>query len=202
MPTGSFSDADLTTRAKIRAAAMRLFADDGFATSIRTIARHAGVSPALITHHFGTKQALRDAVDEFVIGQFQQRAAELDVSLEPSKLSRQMGDVWPSVIIEHPDIRRYVRRSLLEGTGASNTLFDEFLSMVTGGLEQLDGAGALRADADPMWRPYQLLFVILGPILFEPFIQARIDGDAFGPAVVERRSAANHDFVTRGLFTM
>lgn len=47
------------TRQAIAAAAARLFADQGFdRTSLRAIAREAGVDPALVTHYFGSKQRL------------------------------------------------------------------------------------------------------------------------------------------------
>ncbi len=47
---------DATTRSRIRDAAVALFGRAGYAaTSIRTIADEAGVSAALVIHHFGTK---------------------------------------------------------------------------------------------------------------------------------------------------
>jgi TetR/AcrR family transcriptional regulator, regulator of cefoperazone and chloramphenicol sensitivity len=59
---------DLTARARIRDAALRQFAEQGFERStIRGIAATAGVSPGLVRHHFGSKEALRDAVDEHVL---------------------------------------------------------------------------------------------------------------------------------------
>lgn len=47
------------TREAILDAALRVFARDGYTgTSVRSIARAANVDPALITHHFGAKEAL------------------------------------------------------------------------------------------------------------------------------------------------
>ncbi|MGI5159051.1 TetR/AcrR family transcriptional regulator [Microbispora sp. CA-102843] len=55
-------------RASIRDAAMTLFAEQGVkATTIRGIAEAAKVSPGLVQHHFGTKEALRQACDEYVL---------------------------------------------------------------------------------------------------------------------------------------
>jgi TetR/AcrR family transcriptional regulator, regulator of cefoperazone and chloramphenicol sensitivity len=56
---------DLTARATIRAAAIPVFADHGMAVvTITQIAAHAGVSPALVIHHFGSKDGLKEASDE------------------------------------------------------------------------------------------------------------------------------------------
>lgn len=47
------------TRAEILTTARAMFADLGYtATTLRAVARHAGVDPALILHHFGSKEAL------------------------------------------------------------------------------------------------------------------------------------------------
>lgn len=62
------TDDDLTTRARIRQAALREFANHGFkGASIRGIAGAAGVSPGLVQHHFGTKDGLREACDAWVM---------------------------------------------------------------------------------------------------------------------------------------
>ena len=60
-------DSDLTTKARIRDTAMELFGAEGVAaTSLRSVAAAAGVSPGLVVHHFGSKQGLVRAVDEAV----------------------------------------------------------------------------------------------------------------------------------------
>src|SRR5690606_9610340 len=58
---------DLTAQARIRDAAVRRFAIDGLAAPLRAIAADADVSPALILHHFGSREGLRAACDEYVI---------------------------------------------------------------------------------------------------------------------------------------
>jgi AcrR family transcriptional regulator len=56
------------TRQAIAAAAARLFAAKGYdRTSLRGIAREAGVDPALVTHYFGSKQRLFVEVSQLPI---------------------------------------------------------------------------------------------------------------------------------------
>jgi AcrR family transcriptional regulator len=53
---------------RLRDAALALFADRGYAaTTVRAIAERAGVTPGLVVHHYGTKEALRAAVDRHVL---------------------------------------------------------------------------------------------------------------------------------------
>jgi AcrR family transcriptional regulator len=63
-------------------AALRLFADEGVdAVSIRAVNREAGLGPASVHYHFGTKDALLDAVlhryGDIVTQRIRARAAEL-----------------------------------------------------------------------------------------------------------------------------
>jgi TetR/AcrR family transcriptional regulator, regulator of cefoperazone and chloramphenicol sensitivity len=59
---------DLTTQARIRDAAIERLPKDRFAgTTVRAVAADAGVSPALVLHHFGSKEGLHRACDEYVV---------------------------------------------------------------------------------------------------------------------------------------
>jgi AcrR family transcriptional regulator len=59
---------DVSTRDQVLRAAIQQFAEHGFrGASIRGIATAAGVSPGLVQHHFGTKEGLRQACDEWVM---------------------------------------------------------------------------------------------------------------------------------------
>jgi AcrR family transcriptional regulator len=59
---------DISTREQVLKAAIQQFAEHGFrGASIRGIASAAGVSPGLVQHHFGTKDGLRQACDEWVM---------------------------------------------------------------------------------------------------------------------------------------
>src|SRR6266542_6373122 len=67
-PVGNPAFDDLTARARIRDAALRLFAERGVdGATIRDIAKAAGVSAGLVRHHFGSKEALRDACDSYAL---------------------------------------------------------------------------------------------------------------------------------------
>ena len=60
------ADADLTAKAKIRNAALDMYAEQGEdRVSMRAVAARAGVTVGLVQHHFKTKDGLRQAVDEF-----------------------------------------------------------------------------------------------------------------------------------------
>jgi AcrR family transcriptional regulator len=108
---------DLTARARIRDAAIALFADRGIAaSSVRDIAQAAGVSSGLVRHHFGSKEGLRDACDEYTMA----RATAMGVRLvETATLDR----LTPELLLW----QRYLFRSVLDGTPTGNALFDQMI---------------------------------------------------------------------------
>ena len=69
--------ADLNTQAKIRGAAIEHFAKVGFQkANLRAIAATAGVSAGSVIHHFGNKEGLRRACDEYVLRDLIHRARD------------------------------------------------------------------------------------------------------------------------------
>ena len=77
---------DVTARARIRDAAVRRFAADGFGAPVRAIAADAGVSPGLVIHHFGSKAALRAACDEHVLREVREAKTQTIVRGTPGDL--------------------------------------------------------------------------------------------------------------------
>jgi len=117
--------ADLTARARIRDAALRLFAERGIdGATIRDIAKAAGVSPGLVRHHFGSKEGLRDACDahalERLVG-IKERAVLDGQIANPGFLPA----VHPTVLL----LTRYLARSLVDGSPAAAGMFDEMVEL-------------------------------------------------------------------------
>ncbi len=200
MTSTAVRDPDLTARARIRERALALFAKQGVAaTPLRTVARAAGVSPALIIHHFGSKAGLVRAVDDAVTETFREQFAHVDPDSSPDVFSARAGEAFAAVVGANPTLRRYLRRSVLEGSPDGAALLDRLFAWTTRGLETLERDGAIRPGTDPTWRPYQVLFVMLGPLLLEPLLEQHVGADAFDPTVVAARSRANFEFFAHGL---
>lgn len=79
-PVQSKSEA---TKLQLLKAATTAFAYEGFhATSLKKIARTAGVNPALIAYHFGNKEGLYLAVFEAIVAQIEARVGPMEQQLE------------------------------------------------------------------------------------------------------------------------
>ena len=129
---GERSAEDLTARARIRDAALRLFAERGLdGTTIRDIARAAGVSGGLIRHHFGSKDDLRAACDSYALDQIMRikEQAVLEGQLANPAF---MSAAHPTVLLT----LRYLARSLVDGSPAAAAMFDEMVALGEAWLDQ------------------------------------------------------------------
>jgi TetR/AcrR family transcriptional regulator, regulator of cefoperazone and chloramphenicol sensitivity len=108
---------DLTARARIRDAAITLFAEKGLgAASIRDIAQAAGVSSGLLRHHFGSKEGLRDACDEYALN----KVKALGIEFTETNL---LGRISPEIM----RLQQYLIRSVMDGSPNALAMFDQTL---------------------------------------------------------------------------
>jgi AcrR family transcriptional regulator len=123
---------DLTAKARIREAAMQLFGVVGYdRATTRAIAERAGVTSGLIRHHYGSKERLLAACDEWIIEQI--RGLEAQAATGAGALSpvETMGP-----------FHRYLTRALFEGRAAA--VFDHMVASAQSWLDTTD-----RARPDP-----------------------------------------------------
>lgn len=102
--------ADLTAAARIRDAAIEQFAQHGFAVGLRAIAEAAGVSAALVIHHFGSKEGLRKVCDEYVAEEIRNSKSEALTSNDPASWLGQLAEIE-----SYAALTGYVVRSLQTG---------------------------------------------------------------------------------------
>jgi AcrR family transcriptional regulator len=190
-----------TTREQIVARAMALFGAGGIeATSLREVARGAGVSPALIVHHFGGKEGLVAAADEAALRAFGE-AYRNDEETPAPELLRRRAEQTAAVMRRHPDVCAYLGRALVEVTPGAARLFSLMISSGREEIEKLVEAGAIRADADRVWATLQHFFLIWAPLSFRPLLEDELVG---GPLLegesLERWVEANVELLRDGLY--
>jgi AcrR family transcriptional regulator len=188
-------------RESIIRAALRIFGEDGIkATSLRDVAKAAGVSPALIVHHFGGKEGLVAAVDEVALEEFS-AAYSAETASASADLLRLRSEQTARVMRGHPEACAYLGRALVEGTAGSARLFR---LMVEGGRAEIDALaeqGALRKDADRLWATLQHFFLIWAPLSFMPLLEQEVlDGPLLDEKILDRWASANVGLLREGLY--
>jgi len=152
--------ADLTARAQIRDAAIECFAQSGFRASFRDIASRAGVSPALITHHFSSKANLRRECDAEVLRRY--RSTKIGaIGLLPGGFSR----LAATVTHDEAVMSVYVLRAVSAGGRAAGVFLDQFTEQVAAVLADYESAGLIRPSRDEVSRARFHAREMLGTIL-------------------------------------
>lgn len=185
-------DPDLTARANIRNAALRLFADRGHdAVTVRDIAAAAGVSPSLVVHHFGSKDGLRAAVDAHAAESFDavfvelegQDLAEMLASGDaPTSVAEALAQAFP----HGSPLPAYLRRLLLTNDPVGSALFGRWYAVTRRLLDAMVESGAAAPSHDPAVRAAFLLANDLALILLRNQIAAAIGDDPLTPAGLQR----------------
>ncbi|MFU8887458.1 MAG: TetR family transcriptional regulator [Trueperaceae bacterium] len=168
---------DRSTPARIRDAALVTFAEAGFrAATVRAIAERAGVSPALVIHHYGSKERLREACDAFVTGFVRERKVEAmraGPGLDPLALLRDEDDRLP--------LLAYLARALQDGSPAVATLVDEMIADA----EAVLAAGAESGLVRPLDHPRGVAAVLtlwsLGALVLHEHARRILGVDLTGP---------------------
>lgn len=182
---------DLTARAVIRDEALRLFAERGLdAVSVRQIAAAAGVSPALVIHHFGSKEGLRAAVDQHVLATFEAMLGELSRGGDPGLRDPAAAGSLAEAIIAHlpadSPAPAYLRRLLLDGGAAGRGLFRRLYGISRQTVDAMSAAGLLAPGPDPAVRAAFLMANDLAVILLREHLADVLGSDPLSPAGMAR----------------
>lgn len=138
---------DLTAAARIRDAAIEEFGQHGFGVGLRTIAKTAGVSAALLIHHFGSKEGLRKACDDYVAESIRASKTESLQTSDPSAWFAQLAEVEsfaPSMA--------YLVRSLQSGGDLAKALWRTMIDNSEQYIEEGVRAGTIKPSRDPKAR--------------------------------------------------
>jgi len=184
---------DLTARARIRDAALRLFAERGIeGATIRDIAKEAGVSLGLIRHHFGSKEALRDACDRYALDR-------LLAIKEKVILDGQLAN--PGFMsANHPTIvalNRYLARALLDGSPAAAGMFDEMVELTEQWVKR-HYPGEIR---DPRAHAAVLCAMQIGMLGMHEHLSRALGADILSPEGHLRMTRGSIDFHSNALLT-
>jgi len=178
----SVADADKTARARIRDAAIRRFARDGVAaTSLKAIAADAGVSPPLVVHHFGSKDGLRAACDEYVNELTWRMKSRLDsgLSTDPLASIRQAQTDLP--------ILEYIARTIPDGSEHADALVDSMVEDTLRYMAAAEAEGLVRPAANPRERAVVLVLWQLGALVLHEQARRLLGADLTGPSLATIR---------------
>ncbi len=180
---------------------MELFAERGVSgVTVRAIASAAGVSPGLVTHHFGTKARLKEAVDRRVSQEFGEMLAQLD-QIGHGGAGASLAALAAELLDREPALAGYVRRLLVDGGEPADRLFAQMFEATLAGLRSLARAGAVRPSDDERMRAAFLLANDLVLVVLRRQIERVAGIDPLARDGLVRWTAVSLEVYTKGLFT-
>jgi AcrR family transcriptional regulator len=138
---------DLTATARIRDAAIEQYGEHGFGIGIRAIAKSAGVSPGLVIHHFGSKDGLRKACDDYVAETIRTTKSQSLQTSDPAAWFGQMAEIE-----SFAPMMAYLVRSMQSGGDLAKMLWRTMIDNAEGYIDEGVRAGTIRSSRDPKAR--------------------------------------------------
>lgn len=138
---------DLTATARIRDSAIEEFGEHGFDVGLRAIAAAAGVSAALVIHHFGSKDGLRAACDAYIAEFVKTTKTESLQSADPATWFAQMAEIE-----SYAPMMAYLVRSMQTGGDLAKSLWRTMIDNAEEYLEEGVRAGTVKPSPDPKAR--------------------------------------------------
>ncbi|MBE1878370.1 TetR family transcriptional regulator [Myceligenerans pegani] len=191
------SPPESSARRRILDAALDRFGRDGVnRVTVRAIASDAGVSPALVVHHFGSMEGVRRECDRYVMSMVRgpDHLVEDAAAGNASGLAGMLEAAAP--------VRRYLARAFLDGSPAANALFDEIVEHTAAWLAGGEREGWVRPSENPHARAAIYVSWLLAPLAFGAHLTRALGVDdlhATGSALWMSRVAI--DMFTHGVFT-
>lgn len=164
---------DLTAKARIRNAAMDLFAQFGESrVSLRAVAAEAGVTLGLVQHHFKTKAGLVEAVDQLIVDYFDAAVSSVPATGTPGEVAAARDAAVNAMLHDNPAVVNYVRRAVLEPAETQLRLLESLVALTRREVGSLRDAGLASTTRRESTQIVEVLVRQFGELLLAPMIDA------------------------------
>ena len=141
------------------------------------------MSVPLITHHYGTKDALREVCDEWILDRFLEM--KLMAIQRPSSVKETLADTASASVLTV-----YMVRSFLDATSSARSFFDRFVEQLRRIMDSARQAGIVAPSADEEERLRLMATQNLGSLLVEFVLNPPDDPATFVDQVYTGRCLA------------
>ena len=138
---------DRTAVARIRDAAIEQWGQHGFNVGLRSIAEAAGVSAALVIHHFGSKEGLRKACDDYIAEEIRTGKSASLQTKDPADWFAQMAEIE-----SYAPLMAYLVRSMQSGSELAKMLWRKMIDDAEQYMEEGVRSGVIKPSRDPRAR--------------------------------------------------
>lgn len=184
----------IDSRERLIEVAVGVLAREGFATSsLRMIAVEAGVSPALLVHHFGSRQNLIEEAISVTLGEWLETKDDLTAIGLTEALKQ-----WPEVAEDGELKLRFFKQVILAGGKPAQHLFERMVFEAKNRLEEFQDKGMIRKLSDTPTAAVLLASYALAPLLMNEQIKKLLGADFTDPKISEQLATSSVELF--GLF--
>lgn len=167
---------DLTAKARIRNAALDLFAEHGErGTSMRAVASAADVTVGLLVHHYGTKDGLREAVESHIVALFADAISSVPAALPARDVVAARDAAVAEMLRTTPAVVDYLRRALLGAPGHSGDVLGKLTALTAEQVELLREEGLVSTRHSVTEQVIITMVRQLGQLFLQPLVDRIID---------------------------
>jgi len=179
------------TIGRILDAAEGLFAERGYeGTSLREIARRAGIQQPGLYNYFENKQALYTAVLDRALAPMAEAMHTQMRRARPDEIQTTLAAVMTDILLEHPKMAALFHRALQsDGTSVGDRLIKRWLDrLFAQALDTMNSTGSAGVDrVDLAIQTIAMFNLTTGYFLSQRILETLAGGDITDPAIVARQ---------------
>lgn len=188
MPAVPARPDDLTAKARIRNAALALFASGGYdGTTMRAVATTAGVTVGLVVHHYGTKERLRGAVEDLIVDAFTEATTSVPIVGSARDIGALRDRNVSQMLANNPSMVDYLRRTILDPNDRGS-LLNRLADLASANLQKLRAAGLTTSRRSTAEQVAAVLTAQIGQLFLQPMVDRTVAhfGESDPPRIVVR----------------
>ena len=195
---------DINKKEDILLAAEHVFAEKGFkGTTIREVARRAGVANSLIFYYFKDKDVLYEAVFQHAFDQFEDLLQQ-SLGTELDHLTKLKKIIFACIDLssKHRNMMKMTTRELLDNGNVAEKLNKNFFEPLYDVAIKFFEEGkkeALFRDIDPLHFLHSMIGMLAFYFISDPFFKSVGDRDPYGPEETEKRKHEVWDVIRSSL---
>jgi AcrR family transcriptional regulator len=139
---------------------------------MRAIAAAAGVTAGLLVHHYGTKDNIRDAVEELIVDHFRQEIAQAPGRRRARGGAAARNAAVTETLTANPEVVNYMGRALLDPAGPRGHLLERLTELASSAVSELRRTGQASVKRAESSQVIGVMIRQLGHLFLQPMLDA------------------------------
>ncbi|WP_431232512.1 TetR/AcrR family transcriptional regulator [Mycolicibacterium psychrotolerans] len=155
-------------------------------TTLREVAKEAGISIGAVQHHYGTKGHLIDAVEAYVRDIMHELFSPTPSTTSGAAPIEASGETVKRLIVDYPFVAGYVARAMVDNTAFGASIFDGLVELGEQRWQDRADEGLLADDVDLLFANVNTVLLGAAGVIFRAQIDRYLSGTFNSTQTVSR----------------